>query len=633
MRFTLALLSLAGVLSAHKPTSVQTTSGLLAGFRSKAGHHHHVTQFLGVPYAQPPVGPLRFAAPQPLLADAASRELDASRHGPSCYQPAHMKELMSNFLDHETADSEMSEDCLTLNVYVPDVQDSGRLPVIVWIPGEGFDYAVARQFDGSYLAQHSNSIVVTVNYRVSSFGFLSTLTPEAPGNVGLLDQRVALKWVRKNIAHFGGNPRKVTIMGRFTGSMSVSVHLATPIKEKLFEKAVMQSGIAVGDYVFDSSPLNTTRKLAGSLGCLRDTIVDMVTCLQEVAAPELLRATSQLGQFFKPVFDGELVVEEPLEAVKKGRHQAADVIIGTNQNEGSLCFLTLQYLKSAFFERLTQNRLTVQDVADMIQFHLRDFNVVDNDVLSKLVQHEYHYQHIKEGLRAQYVQFCGDMYIAAHAEQMARLLAHHKKGSVYVYQFAHRPSFSRQPEFIGAAHGDDVLFALGLVLKQSDLPEPEVLLSTKMTAALGSFALNSNPSLAMELQWPEYTEESELVMHFSTAGCTARRSTLNRAVAFWHDIVPLVKISKNAVEQPEVDVEPPMSMTSSRVFVFESNEPRPVSLRSLAPSTPAEQPAEQSAAYVVVALAVCNVLLLVVSAVSIAKLRKPQPRYEVLEKL
>lgn len=136
----------------------------------------------------------------------------------------------------------------------------------------------------------------------------------------------------------------------------------------------------------------------------------------------------------------------------------------------------------------------------------------------------------------------------------------------------------------------------------------------------------------MELPWPEYTEESELVMHFTTAGSTARRSVLNRAVAFWHDIVPLVKISKNTVEQPEAEVEA-MSMTSSRVYVFESNEPRPVSLQSLAPSTPVERPAEQSAAYVVVALAVCNVLLLVVSAVSIAKLRKPQPRYEVLEKL
>ncbi|XP_037568443.1 acetylcholinesterase [Dermacentor silvarum] len=611
MRVALTLLCLVGTLSAHRPTSVQTSSGRLVGFRAKVGHHEHVNHFLGIPYAKPPVGAFRFAPPQPL--DAASEEeLDASRHGPSCYQPAHLKELMSNFLDDAF---EMSEDCLTLNVYVPDIPDTGLLPVIVWIPGEGFDYAIPRQFDGSYLAIHSNTIVVTVNYRVSSLGFLTTLTPDAPGNVGLYDQRMALRWIKKNIARFGGNPDKVTIMGRFTGSMSISIHIATPIKEKLFEKAVMQSGIAVGDYVFDSNPLNTTEKLASAVGCSTDSSVDMTTCLRNIPAPELVRATTRIGKFFKPIIDGKLVVEEPLEAVKKGRHQAVDVIIGTNQNEGSLCFLTLQYLKSNFFERLIQNRLTTQDVADMVQFHLRDFNVRDDDVLSKLVQHEYHYQHIKDGLRAQYVQFCGDMYVASHAEQMAHLLAHHKKGSVYVYQFAHRPSFSKQPDFIGAAHGDDVLFALGLVLKQRDLPKSEVLLSIKVAASIGNFALDSDPSIVgargINLHWPEYTEQGQLVMHFTSGRCAARRSVLNRAVAFWHDIVPLVKISRAVLELPVAE---PLSMTSSQVYLF---EPSPQSLRA-----PLTQPVEQSAAYVVVALAVCNVLLLVVSAISITKLRK-----------
>ncbi|KAL1434869.1 hypothetical protein MTO96_001748 [Rhipicephalus appendiculatus] len=619
MRVALTLLCLVGTLSAHRPTSVQTSSGLVVGFRVKAGHHHHVNHFLGVPYAKPPRGGPCDSLPLSHWTTRPVGELDASRHGPSCFQPAHLKELMSSFLD---TDSEMSEDCLTLNVYVPDSGDTGRLPVIVWLPGEGFDYAIARQFDGSYLAVHSNAIVVTVNYRVSSFGFLTTLTPDAPGNVGLHDQRMALRWVKKNIARFGGNPDKVTVMGRFTGSMSISIHVATPIKEKLFEKAVMQSGIAVGDYVFDSNPLNTTDKLASALGCPTDYSVDMVTCLRDVPAPELLRATTRIGKFFKPVMDGTLVVEEPLEAVKKGRHQAVDVIIGTNQNEGSLCFLTLQYLKSHFFERLIQNRLTTQDVADMVQFHLRDFNVRDDDVLSKLVQHEYHYQHIREGLRAQYVQFCGDMYVASHAEQMARLLAHHKKGSVYVYQFSHRPSFSKQPDFIGAAHGDDVLFAMGLVLKQRDLPKSEATLSIKLGGSIGNFALNSDPSIvgAHDLEWPEYTEENQLVMHFTSGHCAARRSVLGRAVAFWHDIVPLMKITRAVVEVPAAQ---PLSMSSSQVFVFESS---PHSVR-------ASEPMGQSTVYVVVALAACNVLLLIVSAISITKVRSTQHRYETLEKL
>ncbi|KAH8040865.1 hypothetical protein HPB51_013035 [Rhipicephalus microplus] len=616
----LTLLCLVGMLSARRPTSVQTSSGLVVGLRVKTGHHHHVNHFLGVPYAMPPVGALRFAPPQP-LDDAGSAVLDASRHGPSCFQPAHLKELMSSFLD---TDSEMSEDCLTLNLYVPDSGDTGRLPVIVWLPGEGFDYAIARQFDGSYLAVHSNAIVVTVNYRVSAFGFLAALTPDAPGNVGLHDQRMALRWIKKNVARFGGDPDKITVMGRFTGSMSISIHIATPIKEKLFEKAVMQSGIAVGDYVFDSDPLNTTEKLASALGCpSADFSDDMVTCLRNVSAPELLRATARIGKFFKPVMDGVLVVEEPLEVVKKGRHQAVDVIIGTNQHEGSLCFLTLQYLKSQFFERLIQNKLTTQDVADMVQFHLRDFKVRDDDVLSLLVQHEYHYQHIREGLRAQYVQFCGDMYVASHAEQMARLLAHHKKGSVYVYQFSHRPSFSKQPDFIAAAHGDDVLFAMGLVLKQHDLPKPEARLSIKLGASIGNFALNSDPSIvggAHDLHWPEYTEENQMVMHFTTGHCAARRSVLGRAVAFWHDIVPLMKITR-ALEVPAAE---PHSISSSQVFVF---EPSPHSLR-------ASETTQHSTVYVVVALALCNVLLLIVSAISITKLRSTQHcRYETLEKL
>lgn len=139
-------------------------------------------------------------------------------------------------------------------------------------------------------------------------------------------------------------------------------------------------------------------------------------------------------------------------------------------------------------------------------------------------------------------------------------------------------------------------------------------------------SLHSDPSIVgsrgINLHWPEYTEQGQLVMHFTSGRCAARRSVLNRAVAFWHDIVPLVKISRAVLELPVAE---PLSMTSSQVYLF---EPSPQSLRA-----PLTQPVEQSAAYVVVALAVCNVLLLVVSAISITKLRKTQPRYETLEKL
>ncbi|CAN8006438.1 unnamed protein product [Ixodes hexagonus] len=633
LAFVLAFLGAASVFAtASHRQSVQTSSGLLNGVRSKVSNLGYVRQFLGVPYAQSPIGQLRFAPPVALGEDAASRRLDSRRHGPSCVQPPHMKELISDLLD--TDSEEMSEDCLTLNVYVPEVKDAERLPVIVWLPGEGFDYAMSRHFDGSYLALQGTVIVVTVNYRVAAFGFLSALNADAPGNVGLLDQRMALKWVKKNAAHFGGSPDKVTLMGRFTGAMSASIHLASPIKERLFEKVVLQSGIAVGDYVFDSAPLNATSKLAHAVGCHRDSAAEMVSCLQQVPAAELLNNSLRGGLSFRPIFDGELVVEEPMTAVKKGRHQAVDVIIGTNQHEGSLCLLTLQYLQSHFYHRLLKDQLTAEDLAEMVRYHVHDFTKNTQEVLAKLVLHEYRYQHAKDGLRSQYLHFCGDMYIASHAEQMARLLSQHKRGSVYIYQFAHRPSFSVHPDFLGAAHGDDVLFAMGLVLKRRDISKQEALLSKRMSLSLGNFALNSNPSLVDELNWPQYNQETQQVMHFTTELPEDRRSKMDRATSFWHQIVPLIEsnLASLPMYQPVISVRS-MAITSSKSFVNEE-ERLPSSTWSEMTLSPPEHPmaARQTAIYIVVAMAVCNVVLLVASAVSITMLCRTVSRYHSLDK-
>ncbi|KAG0419985.1 hypothetical protein HPB47_003770 [Ixodes persulcatus] len=631
LALVLALLGASSVVATASDQSVQTSSGLLNGVRTKISNLGYVRQFLGVPYAQSPIGQLRFAPPFALGEDAASRRLDSSRHGPSCYQPPHMKEVISEILD--TDSEEMSEDCLTLNVYVPEVKATDRLPVIVWLPGEGFDYAMARHFDGSYLALQGKVIAVTVNYRVSAFGFLSALTADAPGNVGLLDQRMALKWVKRNVAHFGGNPGKVTLMGRFTGSMSASIHLASPIKERLFEKVVLQSGIAVGDYVFDSAPLNVTSKLAHAIGCHRDSVADMVTCLQGVPAAELLNNSLRTGLSFRPIFDGELIVEEPMAAVKKGRHQAVDVIIGTNQHEGSLCLLTLQHLQSNFYNRLVKDQLTIEDLDEMVRYHVHDFTKNEHEALAKLVLHEYRYQHAKEGLRSQYVHFCGDMYIASQAEQMARLLSQHKRGSVYLYQFAHRPSFSAQPDFLGAAHGDDVLFSMGLVLKQRDITKQEALLSKRMSLSLGSFALKSNPSLVDDLNWPEYNQESQHVMHFTTERSVARRSKLDRATSFWQEIIPLVesKFISLAIYQPAISGRA-MAITSSKSFVIEREQLGSSKLSQMLTSPERPMAAKQTAIYIVVAMAVCNVVLLVVSVVSITMLCRPQSRYHSLRK-
>lgn len=627
-----ALFLLGGTL-AHRPAVVQTSSGLLNGARTKISNVGYVHQFLGVPYAQAPVGKLRFSAPLALGEDVASRSLNSSRHGPNCYQPQHVRELVSSLWDHDETD--MSEDCLTVNVYVPEIEAHEQLfPVIVWLPGNGFDFGMARHLDGSYLALLGNVVVVTVNYRVSSLGFLSTLTEDAPGNVGLLDQRMALRWVKNNIANFGGNPEEVTLMGRFTGSMSVSIHITTPLKEKLFQKAIMQSGIAVGSYIFERSPVDATKKLAQAIGCQTSSIPDMVNCLREIPAEQLLNNSFRIGVSFRPVFDGELIVEEPLEVIKGGHHQPVDVMIGTNQDEGSLCLQTLQFLKSNFHARLIQNQFTQQDMADMVDFHLNDFTKREHHSLSKLVLHEYSKQDSNEAIRSEYIQFCGDMYISSHAAKMAKLLSQEKKGSVYVYEFAHRPSFSTEPEFIGAAHGDDAFFSLGLVLKNSAVSDQEVLLSRRMAIAMGKFALNSNPGSVggpdLSLNWPEYNSQSQQVMCFKASNSTVQHSQLDRASVFWHDIVPLMDSSCAPSGHEPTLSEHAIASTSSKFFVYEGSKYPLVSSSRIPVRFQKDTSQQYRTSPMVVAMAVINVVLLLVSAVCITKLWTSQYNYQTL---
>ncbi|XP_064481513.1 carboxylesterase 5A-like [Ornithodoros turicata] len=628
LRFSLLVCAALSAAVAHRH-AVPTSAGVLAGKRLKVPGLGYVKQYLGVSYAQAPVGHLRFAPPVPLEQEAADQFQDATKFGSSCYQPAHLKNFISDLLDTDAA-GEMSEDCLNLNVYVPETKEE-QLPVVVWIPGEGFNYAEASQFDGSFLALQGNVIVVTVNYRVSAFGFLSTLTPHAPGNVGLLDQRMALRWVKQNIARFGGNPQKVTVMGRFSGSMSISIHLTTPLKEKLFERAVMQSGVAVGKYVFDTEPLNATNSLARELNCERQSISDMISCLQEVSAADLLKATYSVPKFFRPVFDGDLVVEEPLDVVKKGKHHGVDVIIGTNQDEGSICMLTLFYLKSHFYNRFITNTLSSEDFDEMISWNVEDFTKKEDSVVAKVTSHEYRYTHPAEGLRAKYLQFCSDIYISAPMERMARLLASNKKGSVYVYKFTHRPSFSKQPKFIQAAHGDDVLFSLGLVLKLQDAPKEEVILTKKMVASIANFALDSDPSVVdandFDLDWPEFSDSDRLVMYFSTTSPRARNTNMDRAVSFWYDVVPLVEAHKftTAVYQTVLTGRP-VALTSSMSLVDVDQHRRP--LHNSVSQQDAAEASRMTAAYAIAAMGICNVILMIVAAVSVTKLRRTLSTYQ-----
>ena len=294
--------------------------------------------FRGIPFAAPPVGALRFAAPQPPEPWAGVRECTA--FAGSAPQSPIMLPLPG--MDVGSQD----EDCLYLNVWTP-ASDGARRPVLVWIHGGGFVIGSGSQtiYDGSRLAKRGDVVVVTVNYRLGALGFLhlADLCPDldAASNCGIRDQVAALEWVRDNIEALGGDPDAITIFGESAGGMSVGTLLGTPSAKGLFARAIPQSGAAHNLHGTEVAT-EVAEHLLEAIGVTR---ADAARVLREIPAEKLLAAQSQasirlgtrLGLLpFQPVLDGDLLPQAPLDAVREGLSSDVALLVGTTRDEWKL---------------------------------------------------------------------------------------------------------------------------------------------------------------------------------------------------------------------------------------------------------------------------------------------------------
>ncbi len=310
-------------------TVVSTTDGALQ-CATFAGH----ADCLGIPYAAPPVGDLRFKAPA--APPSWSGTLDATQLRSACIQAGTVY----------VAVEYGAEDCLYLNAYIPTATASG-LPVMVWFHGGGFINGSGNAFNGAYLAQTANAIVVTVNYRLGPFGWLAlgSLAAEAPdgttGNYGLLDQIAALKWVQANIRKLGGDPQRVTIVGQSAGGETVLAMLASPYAAGLFQRAISMS--APSSLSLPTVAQSEARRSAflARLGC-SDTGTQLA-CLRSAGAQQLLDAAdeswdliAQLGLEWTPTIDGAVQKEQWVTAFREGNFNKVPVMIGHTREEGIL---------------------------------------------------------------------------------------------------------------------------------------------------------------------------------------------------------------------------------------------------------------------------------------------------------
>ncbi len=473
---------------ATESLTVKTAQGTAHG---KTINDGKVKAFMGLPYAAPPVGDLRWKAPEPAAKWTGIR--DASKYGAHCAQNA-------VFADMVFQDGVNSEDCLFLNVYAPaDATAASKLPVMFWIHGGGFSGGASSEprHNGDFLPL-KGVVLVTINYRLGVFGFLATsdLAKEAngaAGNYGLLDMVAALQWVKANIKEFGGNPENVTIFGESAGSAAVSTLMVSPIAKGLFHRAIGESGGALGDGLLGYQQLDVHAKSDGEwvtkLGAksLKD--------LRAMSTEAILEAAKNRGMVgFGPDIDGKLLVEPVADAYAAGRQSHVPLLAGWNRDEGS------------FF---VQGGMTLDKFKGMAASQFKD----RADEFLKL----YPANNDEQAMRAG-IDYGSDSFIAFSTWKWME--AHRKTGQSPVYRYHFElpspPSKFHPGSF--AFHSDDIEYVFGTLDTRpgSEWRPEDRKLSEEMMGYWTNFAKTGDPNGAGLPAWPKYGEGDALIHLDST---------------------------------------------------------------------------------------------------------------------
>jgi acetylcholinesterase len=283
---------------AEDPSLIVTTlSGRVRGLTATAATGKQVDVWNSIPFGKPPLGELRFRHPLPM--DPWDGILDTRSKPNSCWQT--IDDFYGNFTGSTmwNANTERSEDCLYLSVTVPRPRPKNTA-VMVWIFGGGFigGSSTLDVYDPKILVSEENIIYVALQYRLGSLGFLNLDQPGAPGNMGMLDQVMALKWIHSNIAFFGGNPNNITLFGQSAGAASASMHLLSPLSRNLFSQAIMQSGSATAPWAVGDKEQTIAGglKLAKAVGCpySRTNLSITLDCLKTINASTLINSEVKL---------------------------------------------------------------------------------------------------------------------------------------------------------------------------------------------------------------------------------------------------------------------------------------------------------------------------------------------------
>ena len=494
LSIVMAFAAQGAALAANAPDQVRIDSGLVKG-----AARDDVLSFKGVPFAAPPVGDLRWRAPQPVK--PWNGVFEATAYGHDCMQ----KPFPS---DAAPLGTEPAEDCLVLNLWRPAKASKARLPVMVWIYGGGFVNGGSSPavYDGSQFAK-GGVVLVSFNYRVGRFGFfahpaLTAETPRGPlGNYGLMDQIAALKWVQRNVAAFGGDPANVTVFGESAGGFSVHALMTTPLARGLFAKAIVESGggranLTPGRQVHDQPPGAPPSGESVGLAFAKSMGVDgqdaaTLAALRALPADKVVSGLNLMTMFGNPTYagpmtDGQIIVGEPADLYRSGQAANVPVMVGATGMDGFAMARTLDQVYAPFGPGRRAAAEAVYDPS------------------------------ASGNVRAVGAKVASDLMMGEPARFVAKTLAGQGR-KVYEFRFSYVAQSMRK-EWPGAPHASDIPFFFDTVGARygAGLTPQDEQVAKLANAYFIAFAKTGDPNGESRPAWPAYSVSGDTVMDIAS---------------------------------------------------------------------------------------------------------------------
>ncbi|XP_044727740.1 esterase B1-like [Chrysoperla carnea] len=510
--------------------------------------------FQGIPYAKPPVGKLRFLAPQP-PEPWTENIWDATKERDVCYAYDMVNNPKQVF---------GSDDCLYLNVYTPATKITDKLPVMVWVHGGGF-YLGSGNTDlyGPEFLMTKNVVLVTFNYRLGFLGFLSLddASVGVTGNAGLKDQVQALRWVQKNIHKFNGDPNNVTIFGESAGGASCNFLLLSPLSKGLFHKAIIQSGCVLNSWVQQPRLDEIFLK---QIGCKATNDKDILEFLQQQPLNVILAAQNKtfpiptrcMGELCFPTPRVEpnistAFLSEPSEKLLlEGRFHKVPVMIGVTSHEG-LLYLNPEFIES-FPPDFTDNKILVpRDLKEILKTEKAIQEVGD-----KIKQFYYKNEKPSYDLFDTFIDYCSDLAFIHKINVTTKLLGEH--ASVYAYYCKLNTKLgiiknATGIEYDGTCHADDVAY----LFKTQKTPtiesnSPEAIGVEMMTTLWINFAKTGSPnSKNINVDWKLFTPREENYLEIDIKP-QAKKNMLKERMRFWNDLYRTVAVDSTIYQKLRV---------------------------------------------------------------------------------